>query len=184
MSASGSSPGRLWVRSMLVVGMVVIVAIAAASISVATSSNDDRANLLHTVRRGDLAVSVTEQGTLESSNNTEIKCKVRGWSTVIWVIEGGTEVKPGDELVRLDTKNIEETVSLQKTNVHTATATLERSKADVAKAEISINAYLDGQYRSQLKKPREIDIGCRIQLEHCREDAGSLQGNVQAWLCQ
>ena len=29
---------------------------------------------LHTVTRGELIVSLTELGTLESSNNTEIKC--------------------------------------------------------------------------------------------------------------
>ena len=52
--------------------------------------------LTHTITRGDLLVTVTEQGTLESSNNTEIKCKVRGFNTVIWVIDGGTEVQPGD----------------------------------------------------------------------------------------
>ena len=51
--------------------------------------------LTHTITRGDLIVTVTEQGTLESSDNTEIKCKVRGESTVIWVIEGGTEVQAG-----------------------------------------------------------------------------------------
>jgi multidrug efflux pump subunit AcrA (membrane-fusion protein) len=96
-------------------------------------------------------VSVTEQGTLESSNNTEIKCKVRGWSTVTWVIEGGMEVKAGDELVRLDTKRIEDAISLQTTNTHTSRATLERTKAEVAKAEIAIPAYLEGQYRSQIK---------------------------------
>ncbi len=86
---------------------------------------------------------------LESSNNTEIKCKVRGYNTVIWVVEGGTEVTAGDELVKLDTKRIEDAVSLQTTNYHTAMATLAQSEAEVAKAEIAVSAYLDGTYRSQ-----------------------------------
>ena len=47
----------------------------------------------HTVRRGELVVSVTEQGTLESANNTEIKCRVRGSNTITFVIESGTEVQ-------------------------------------------------------------------------------------------
>jgi hypothetical protein len=34
-----------------------------------------------------------------------------GQNTVIWVIDGGTEVKPGDELVRLDTLFIEEQIA-------------------------------------------------------------------------
>ncbi len=107
--------------------------------------------LTHTVRPGNLVVSVTEQGTLESSNNTEIVCKVRGFNTVTWVIPDGSTVTTGDELVRLDTKIVEEAFSLTKTNTHVATATLERSRADFAKAEIAIDAYLKGRYRNQKK---------------------------------
>ncbi len=154
------SPGaRWWKLGLLVIGAVVVVAIAATFISGAISPPESGPRLTHTIARGDLVVSVTEQGTLESSNNTEIKCKVRGWSLVTWVIEDGTEVKAGDELVRLDTKRIEDAISLQTTNFHTATATLERSKAEVARAEIAIPAYLEGSYRTQLKS---LERGLKI----------------------
>jgi len=146
------SPGaRWWKRALLVIGGLAVVAIAATFIPGAMSSRESGPTLTHTITRADLMVSVIEQGTLESSNNTEIKCKVRGWSTVTWVIEGGTQVTAGDELVRLDTKRIEDAISLQTTNTHTARATLERTKAEVAKAQIAIPAYLEGQYRSQMK---------------------------------
>ena len=59
--------------------------------------------LTHTITRGNLIVTVREQGTLESADNTEIKCRVRGENTIIRVVESGSIVKPGDELVRLDT---------------------------------------------------------------------------------
>lgn len=108
--------------------------------------------LLHTITRGDLVVSVVEQGTLESSDNTELKCKVRGFSTVTWVVKVGTFVEKGQELVRLDTKSIEESVSLQKTNAFTAMATLEQSRANVAKAKIALEAYEKGTYPAQLEK--------------------------------
>ena len=62
--------------------------------------------LVHTIMRGDLNVTLTEQGTLESFDNTEIKCEVRGAGTINWVIENGTQVKRGDELVRLENKQI------------------------------------------------------------------------------
>jgi multidrug efflux pump subunit AcrA (membrane-fusion protein) len=130
--------------------VVAVLATAAALLPSAVSSPETGPKLTHTITRGDLLVTVTEQGTLESSNNTEIKCKVRGFSTVTWVIPGGTMVEPGDELVRLDTKVIEEQVSLMKTNTYIATATLERSKANVAKAEIAIDAYKEGRFRSEL----------------------------------
>ncbi|MHC4228647.1 MAG: efflux RND transporter periplasmic adaptor subunit, partial [Planctomycetota bacterium] len=154
------SPGaRRWKRGLLVIGVVAALASAVALIPGAMSSRESGPTLTHTIKRGDLVVSVTEQGTLESSNNTELKCKVRGWSLVTWVIEGGTEVQAGDELVRLDTKRIEDAISLQTTNFHTATATLEQSKAEVARAEIAIPAYLEGSYRTQLKS---LERGLKI----------------------
>jgi multidrug efflux pump subunit AcrA (membrane-fusion protein) len=118
----------------------------------AMSSRQSSPVLTHTISRGDLLVSVTEQGTLESSNNTEIKCKVRGWSLVTWVIESGTLVEEGDVLVRLDTKRIEDVISQQTTTYHTSAATLAQSKAAVANAEIAIPAYLEGSYQTQMKQ--------------------------------
>ena len=111
----------------------------------------------HAITRGDLVVTVTVQGTLESSKNTEIKCNIRGGyggrggaSTVTWVIPPGTVVQTGDELVRLDTKILEETVSLGKTDVHIATAALAEAEVDFATAEVAIDGYLEGRYRSQM----------------------------------
>ena len=154
------SPGtRWWKRGLLAIAAVTVVAIAATFISGAISPPESGPRLTHTIARGDLVVSVTEQGTLESSNNTEIKCKVRGWSLVTWVIEDGTEVKAGDELVRMDTKRIEDAISLQTTNTHTARATYERTKTEVAKAEIAIPAYLEGSYRTTLKS---LERGLKI----------------------
>ncbi len=107
--------------------------------------------LTHTITRGDLIVSVTEQGTLESSDNTEIKCKVRGAKIpIIWVIESGTEVNPGDELVRLGALEFENRVNEVSKWAHVTRAAAQRSKSDVANAELAISEYLDGRYRSEL----------------------------------
>ena len=45
-------------------------------------------------------------------------------------------------------QRVEDAVSLQTTNVHTARATLEESLAEVEKAKIAIPAYLEGEYQS------------------------------------
>jgi len=141
------SPGEFrqsaswWTRGTIAFGSIGLLILLAflfqQSFGDATIDN----GMTHKISRGDLAVTIVEQGTLESSNNTEVKSKVRGFNTVTWVVEVGTIVKKGDELVRLDTKAIEENVSLNKTNVHTARATLERTKANVAKAKIALDAY-------------------------------------------
>ena len=139
-----------WWKVCLVVG-VAVVASAVAILPGLLSTADAGTELTHTITRGDLVISVIEQGTLESSNNTEILCKVRGFSMVTWVVEGGTFVQPGDELVRLDTKLIEEQLSQTKTNTFEAKSMLERTRADAEKAEIAIDAYVKGRYRSELQ---------------------------------
>ncbi|MHC4876950.1 MAG: efflux RND transporter periplasmic adaptor subunit [Planctomycetota bacterium] len=143
---------------MILLGVVAILASAAAILPGAFSKEETGPKLTHTIGRGDLRVTVTEQGTLESSNNTEIKCKVRGFSMVTWVVPTGTVVQAGDELVRLDTKVIEEQHSLTKTDTFIAQATLEQTKANVAKSEIAIDAYKEGRFKSQLQ-------GLQMELE-------------------
>ena len=88
---------------------------------------------------------------MESSENIEIKCKVRGGNIpILWVIESGTEVKPGDELVRLETLEFEDRVNEVSKWVHTTRSAAERSKADLANAELAISEYLEGRYNSRL----------------------------------
>lgn len=115
--------------------------------------------LTHQVTRGDVKVTLTEQGVLTSTDNTEIKCKVRGRNTVTWVIPSGSIVEKGDVLVRLDTKVIEESLSLQKTNVFEATATLAETEQNLAQINLSIDAYESGDYLERLNtKQTEVVI--------------------------
>jgi HlyD family secretion protein len=119
------------------------------------SSSEPVKHLTHTITRGGLSVTVTENGAVESSNNKEIKCLVQGGSTVLWVIDTGTIVKPGDELVRLDQSKIEDKILQQRIVYETALANKITAESDVAVAEISITEYLEGTYqedRSTIEK--------------------------------
>ena len=152
-----SGVGR-WVIRFLILGFFVGGTVAGVYyLPYTLLSKEVVENLTYKVMRGPIKISVTEQGTLESSDNTEIKCKVRGRNTVTWVVESGAIVKAGDELVRLDTKKIEENLSLQKTNVHEATATLEETKTDTAQAQIAIDSLEEGRYTKGLKS-REAEV--------------------------
>ncbi len=106
-------------------------------------------HLTHSATIGTLSVTVTENGSVESSNNKEIKCLVQGGSTVLWVIETGTLVKSGDELVRLDQSKIEDKILQQRIVYETALANKITAESDVAVAEISITEYLEGSYREE-----------------------------------
>jgi multidrug efflux pump subunit AcrA (membrane-fusion protein) len=107
-------------------------------------------SLTHTIQRGELLVTITEQGMLESSENTEIICKVRGQNTVNWVIESGTEVKAGDELIRLDTLYIEEQINERSKYAYWSRAGAESWKAQMARRTLAIPEYLEGRYVAEL----------------------------------
>ena len=142
---------------VLGLGVIVIVASAVALQPTLFATQGGDTAITYEVTRGDLLITITEQGSLQSRNNTEIKSKVRGSNTVTWVIPSGTVVKPGDELVRLDTKELEENLSLSKTNVHKSRASLAKTTTGLATAKISIRAYEQGQYVTDLKE-RQKDV--------------------------
>lgn len=145
--AATNKPRSIWPK--LIIAVLLLGGLGLASLSILNVTADESQGDIVTVtaRRGEVVVSIKETGTLESSNNSEIKCKVRGFNTVNWVIPSGTIVKKGDELVRLDTRVIEETLSLQKTNVGIATAVLADTKAEAAKAKITFDEYDEGPYK-------------------------------------
>jgi len=134
-----------------IVALVGVAALAFALVPGTGSSQDIGPRLTHTVKRGDLIVTVIEQGTLESKENTEIKCKIRTAAVPItWVIESGSEVKPGDVLVRLATLDYEDRLNEVSKWVHSARAELARSGANTKRAELAVSEYLEGRYRTQL----------------------------------
>ncbi len=139
-------------RYVLVTILLAVVATSAAMMRGSASSGQVGPRLTHRVTRGDLAVTVTEQGTLESSTNTEVKCKVRGGRIpILWVIPSGSVVQPGDELARLETHEFDERLSNVSKYVHLIRSQVERSRANVARAELAVLEYREGRYPAEMK---------------------------------
>ena len=138
-------------RSLAVIIVIALVAGVAVAFRPDSDSNRQTGPIrTHTIIRGELLVSVTEQGTLESSNNTEIKCRVRGDNIITSVIESGTHVQPGDVLVTLETLAIEEEISERTKFYHLAESQAARSAADVERARLAILEYEEGRFVSSL----------------------------------
>ena len=150
MSADKNSPKKTLVRrGIILVGLIAAIGAAAPLLSSSLRTDPEESLLTHKVTKGSLSVSVTEQGTLESSTNIEIKCKVKGGSTVLWVIETGTVVKEGDVLVELDTSTIEDEITQKRIAYENALANKIISESDVAVAEKSITEYLEGTFKEE-----------------------------------
>ncbi|MEO1614751.1 MAG: hypothetical protein AAFV88_02815 [Planctomycetota bacterium] len=139
--------------SLLLIG--ALGAVAAAFLPSSKRITPVDSSFLHSVTRGNLTVAVTELGTLESSNNTEIKCRVRGENTITFVVESGTVAQAGDVLVQLDTLAIEEEISNRTKLYHLAESQVARSNADVERAKLAILEYSEGRFVSELAALRK-----------------------------
>lgn len=103
--------------------------------------------ILSEVRQGEFINNVLDQGEIQSSENIEIRCKVRarnGTVNVIEVAPEGTRVKAGDFLVRLDKTGFEKELEQQKIAVANAQTAVIQADAALKAAEASKMEYLEG----------------------------------------
>jgi len=127
----------------------------------------------YSVERGDLTISVTEDGSMVSDENVDVVCGVAGGGTVIWLIDDGARVTEGTELVRLDSSKLSEDVSAQKIAFERARAADIQAEKDFAAAKIAVEEYTEGTYKKELRKA-ESDVSAakerlqatQNQLEH------------------
>jgi multidrug efflux pump subunit AcrA (membrane-fusion protein) len=141
---------RSWKRSIMALAFIGCVASVAVVASNVMSPAETGPQLTYTITRGDLVVTVTEQGLVESSENTEIKCRVRGRNAVLWIIESGTIVKKGDELVRLDSAFINEQIDERTKYAHWSQSAADGSAGRLARAKLAVSEYEKGRYVAEL----------------------------------
>ncbi len=147
----------------------VLLLVAAAAVTAvillrgeAQSTVSDR-SLLETVRREKLRISVLESGQLKAAKSVDIYSEVRGVTTILKLIDEGTEVEEGEILVELDASGVEDELTQQKIRYEQAKAAWIQAKEAKAIQE-SINesnrarARLDLDLaRTDLKKFQEGD---------------------------
>lgn len=122
---------------LLALGIVGLAAVASAGGWLYFNRGPvDRPDVLtHTVRREPLVITIAEKGTLESAENADIVCRVKAGnkgfsSTINWVIDDGSRVKPGQLLMILDDSGLKDQEDDQRIKVQTAEANYTKAKND------------------------------------------------------
>ncbi len=145
---------RRIVPRWLTLGVIVVAVLGLVAAAVRSDlllpSGPARQMLVEKAHRADMVISVTEDGTVESAHNVDIKCEVKGGATVLWIIKDGTQVKRDDELVRLDSAAIEDLISQQTINTKKAEALMIEAQKAWESAKISVEEYEKGTYLQQL----------------------------------
>lgn len=163
--AGKSGAGGTVVFLLLLVLLIGGGAFAYSAIFGDEESGQNEGALLYTVAKNDILVTVTEDGNVESASNVDVKCSVSGGSTILWIVEDGTTVSEGDEIVKLDTANLEDQLNTQKMNYERAMATRIQATEDFEASKLSVREYEEGTYIEELKKA-EAEI--RIAQENHR----------------
>ncbi len=115
---------------------VCAVAMLVAGVGMGSLGGPDQPLVYHVVQSGDLPITVTERGNLESQENIEITCEVDDihgdgvvGTTILWIVPNGSSVKKGDLLVELDTASHQERLDRQILDVDRARSQLIQAKA-------------------------------------------------------
>ncbi len=159
-------PRWMWVGSLAAVAAVV--AFMTLGTSLLSSSTPTGRVLTERARRMDMVVSIAEDGTLQSSHNVDIKCEVQGGSTILWIIPDGTEVRKGEELVRLDTAAIQEKIDLQRIAYEKAKAIKIEAEKTYESAKISVQEYIEGMFVQNLQTLQVAATVAKENLESAR----------------
>lgn len=169
---SGNRWRRWLLRGAVVVAVIGLGAAGYGMLSRRMAGDEYDQVLKHRVARGDLLVTVTEDGTVESAENVQIKCEISGGTTILSLIEDGVEVQKGAELARLDSSKLDESISQQQIAVEKARASYVQAEKDLNVAKISIREYLEGTYKQELQT-------LEANITIAREGLSSAQNTLQ-----
>ncbi len=138
----------------------------------ADRADGSRGALSYQVSRNPLQVTVVADGNLESASNIEVKCRVAGGGTILWIVEDGKVVEEGEEIVKLDTSAIDDKLNSQRIVYEKALATQIQAQEDLEAAKISVKEYEEGTYIALLK---QYEAEIQIALENLRSAENQLQ---------
>jgi HlyD family secretion protein len=124
------------------------------------------------VQRGELLVTVTEDGNLESAVNIDIKCEVAGGTSILWIVDDGKEVKKGEKIIELDSAALEESINQQRIATEKARAAKIQAEKDHAAAKLAVDEYVQGTF---VKSVQDQDAQITIAEENLRSAQNALE---------
>jgi HlyD family secretion protein len=174
--AAGAAPAPVrrrrriprWLFGLGVLALVAVLVVTTVGSRLLNHEQAGGSFLTEQARRTDMIVSIVEDGTLESSHNTDIKCEVQGGSTILWIIPDGSQVHKGDDLVRLDSAGIQEKIDLQRINYEKAKALSIEAEKNFESAKISVQEFIEGTYVQSLQTLKVAATVAKENLESAR----------------
>lgn len=173
---------------LVALGSVALAALAWFVVREVEGGDDPVAIEGATVERGPLRISVVERGNLKAAESVTLKCEIEGQTQVLYLIEEGTFVEPGELLCELDASDlkderIEQEIKVQNRHAEYVKAEqsyqiqVSQNESDVARAErelefarLDLKKYLEGDMPQELQKADEDILLRNEELTRARQD--------------
>jgi len=139
------------------------------------------------VKKGPLAISVVESGTIKARVQEIIKSEVEGKTTILWIIEEGVNVKKEELLVELDASHLQDKLVDNQIKVQNSEAAYiwarenldvvkNQSQSDLDKAELTwrfakqdLIKYVEGEYPKELNESQSKITVAQEELNRAQE---------------
>lgn len=152
--------------------------------------------------RGDLTITVSDRGELESAQSVQVLCEVEGGGRLVTITPEGTKVSPGDEVARFDTDALAKAITEQGVRWEQAEGKakaarselevqLNREESEIAKAKLALTlakidfeSYEEGEYQVELEKRRAaLELG-RKELKEAEDNLAFTRSLIKKGLAQ
>ncbi len=170
--AAKRRPWKPLVLLLIAIGLAGAGAALVPTVLKMAGPDESKGALAYPVGRGPLQVTVSADGNVESASNIEVKCRVAGGSTILWIVEDGKVVEEGEEIVRLDTAAIDDKLNSQRIVYEKAMSTEIQAREDLESAKIGVKEYEEGTYIQLLK---QVEAEVQIALENLRGSENQLK---------
>jgi HlyD family secretion protein len=170
-------------------GIIILVLLIWGIISLISGESAESSIPTYTVKQGPLQISITETGTIQPKEKIIVQNQVEGQTTIVYLLDEGTEVKKGDLMMELDSSTLSDKKIDQEIQVMNAEASridasennevaknqaqsdIESAKLNYDFAVLDLKKYNEGEYKDQL---REAESNITIAEEELAQAEGTL----------
>lgn len=174
--------------ALVTIGVLVVGAVGYAAAGAVLGKSENLAIEGAEVKRGSLRISVIERGNLKAAESVTLKSEVEGRTQVLYLIDEGTSVEPGEVLCELDVTTLQDERVEQEIRVRDREAEFVKAEqsyeiqksqnlSDIAKAErekefaaIDLQKYLLGDMPQALQKADEDILLREEELAQATQD--------------
>ena len=142
---------------------------------------------LFEVKRGDMRITIDENGYLKAKNSLEVQPKFKGSGTIIWLVDEGKAVEKDELLVEFDKNDLEDSISDLENKLIQYEIELEAARANLQiqerdnqasiesaelkaeMAQLTLERYREGEAPNQERKLQLAEEKARSELERAKD---------------